>query len=665
MKKIFLVFTISILAVSFVFAEVIMQNGSYKGRPMTPCKSLSLDDAVTPVDGLGPAYYPMNTDDPIGDVFQFGITWNDIQHNASCGRQVQVDDDGWIHVAWMNGLNSGTSLRHIYYQLMDPMDQLQFTTSELGVQVDQSEKAGYNVLEVYSDYRAMPAFHQRTAGSTLYHSALGFDYFPRTGAFSVRDLPWVYSGGVDLKVEWPHMDKDWNDVFHIVSTHNPPAGTLHDIYYCRAEFDPLNYTLTFSDQFGVNQQEMFEYVTVVASEVASSPVSDKTAIGWLKWGATDPQDTTQYDNDLVIVVSEDGQTFDWENPINVTNWIPPDFGLLPDTLLADKDTLRCYPDMSLLYDHNDVLHVFFSTRGYYAIEGTLTWGNGFIWHWDEVNQVYSMVANGWFANGYYDPGAWNIYASRASGGVDETTGELYCMYQRYFHPVDTTLHEPYPYMWGDTTDWSAAGFPNGEIWMTKSTDGGYSWAEGIDVTNTHTPDAISGQCESELTPSMAPDVTDGYCHIFYILDKDAGAVNQSEGGWTLNDVVYHRVPTEGIPATPLLAPYPMHVDSSGFPYEVSVDDPDNLSPMKFSLEQNYPNPFNPKTSIEYSLNTSGFVSLKVYDIQGREVAVLGNEIQDAGRHSVAFDASSLSSGVYFYKLEANGFSHTRKMVLMK
>jgi len=85
----------------------------------------------------------------------------------------------------------------------------------------------------------------------------------------------------------------------------------------------------------------------------------------------------------------------------------------------------------------------------------------------------------------------------------------------------------------------------------------------------------------------------------------------------------------------------------------------------FQLEQNYPNPFNPSTEIGYAVQSTGDVTLKVYDILGREVAVLLNERKPAGKYSLQFDASGLASGVYFYRLAAGTFVQTRKMVVLK
>jgi len=91
----------------------------------------------------------------------------------------------------------------------------------------------------------------------------------------------------------------------------------------------------------------------------------------------------------------------------------------------------------------------------------------------------------------------------------------------------------------------------------------------------------------------------------------------------------------------------------------------NFIPTKFSLEQNYPNPFNPSTTIEFTLPTSAFVTLKVYNLLGEEVATLAAEKRSAGIHRINWDAKGLASGVYLYRLEAGDFVQTKKLILMK
>jgi hypothetical protein len=88
-------------------------------------------------------------------------------------------------------------------------------------------------------------------------------------------------------------------------------------------------------------------------------------------------------------------------------------------------------------------------------------------------------------------------------------------------------------------------------------------------------------------------------------------------------------------------------------------------PDRFYLEQNYPNPFNPSTVINYSLSENSNVTLKVFDITGKEIATIVNGFQNAGHHSVTFDAVNLSSGIYFYKLTGNGFTDVKSMMVLR
>jgi hypothetical protein len=121
------------------------------------------------------------------------------------------------------------------------------------------------------------------------------------------------------------------------------------------------------------------------------------------------------------------------------------------------------------------------------------------------------------------------------------------------------------------------------------------------------------------------------------------------------------------------------IDFDGsFEYSNAVEVDFNL-PIEFSLEQNYPNPFNPSTKIKYSIpnvtlsassraeskDEGSRVILKVFGILGNEIATLVNEEKPAGNYEVNFDASKLSSGVYFYKLQAGNFIETKKMILIR
>ena len=569
-KGLFLLFFLA-LSVSLIYANTPFQ-GSLKNKPMTPEKFAGANDVFTGEAIFPPTNTPPCTDDIIGETWILGNTWYDIQHNCSCGRQIQIDSAGYVHVAWMRGEEAQAINRHIFYQLVDPAGALVFEPPlypQMGVQVDLMNRAGFTTLAVHSDCRAVPCFHEGAGGDYNFHTAVGYDLFPYMGIFNVSEPPYLYyPNSDDMAILWPKIIRDRNDRYHILATESPPGDDPiipSGQYYIGAELDLLMYQVIYTP-------EEFEHIAdteVLAMVAAASPVSNRVAIAWLEPWATDLSDTNQYDNDLILTISQDGLTWDWSDTINITNFLPPNLELLPDlfatvidTMLADQDTIRCYDDICLYFDSNDLLHVAFATRAYYSIEGTISWGNGHIYHWDESNQQLSVLVNGWYGNGFYAPGAWNVYTQRASLAEDPATGDLYCMYQRYFTPMDTVLpYHPDFYLWGDTCDFSEGGYPNGEIWMTVSTDDGLTWAEGTNITNTYTPNAPAGECLSELTPSMAPDITDGYAHIFYILDRDAGTPLQDEGTWTDNEVIYHRVPISEIPATPTLGDFPpIHID---------------------------------------------------------------------------------------------------------
>lgn len=101
----------------------------------------------------------------------------------------------------------------------------------------------------------------------------------------------------------------------------------------------------------------------------------------------------------------------------------------------------------------------------------------------------------------------------------------------------------------------------------------------------------------------------------------------------------------------------------------ALDPPAGIA-NKISLEQNYPNPFNPKTVIRYSLPVNQSVTLKIYDIGGREVRTLVNTAQQSGNYTVEWDGlddfgKAISGGIYLYKLSAGKYQHTRKMIYLK
>jgi len=188
----------------------------------------------------------------------------------------------------------------------------------------------------------------------------------------------------------------------------------------------------------------------------------------------------------------------------------------------------------------------------------------------------------------------------------------------------------------------------------RSTDNGQSF---VDVS---TPAAPGLMIEASFIDSQ------GNFYISYNHDNVYRSTNKGDS-WELI--------TDGIPGTSWICSfteangkiyagtnnkgtYYLNTDLVGIPVQ-------NQIVNNFSLKQNYPNPFNPSTKISYSISNSTFVSLKVFDVKGREIAELVNGHKSAGSYEINFDASSFPGGIYFYKLTTEEFSQTRKMILSK
>ena len=137
------------------------------------------------------------------------------------------------------------------------------------------------------------------------------------------------------------------------------------------------------------------------------------------------------------------------------------------------------------------------------------------------------------------------------------------------------------------------------------------------------------------------------------------------GGIEFNDGEYRIVGTLGQPFVS------SESNPVGFWYQVSRElnvelEQDNLNvPKEFQLQQNYPNPFNPTTTIEFALPKKSTVTLQLFDILGREIATLVDAELESGVHKINFDAQDLASGIYFYRIHAEGFLKTKKLMLLK
>ena len=152
----------------------------------------------------------------------------------------------------------------------------------------------------------------------------------------------------------------------------------------------------------------------------------------------------------------------------------------------------------------------------------------------------------------------------------------------------------------------------------------------------------------------------GIDNILHVLVRDEGEglkdYYENYVSWVIDDIAPGAT---AFGMEPLMA-------GTGLPMSLTVTSSiDGTMPMETKLEQNYPNPFNPTTTINFSLKSEGIAKLNVYNYTGQLVNSLVNGQMNAGHHTVNFDASNLSAGVYYYTLEANNMTMTNKMVLVK
>ena len=217
----------------------------------------------------------------------------------------------------------------------------------------------------------------------------------------------------------------------------------------------------------------------------------------------------------------------------------------------------------------------------------------------------------------------------------------------YIFPADI-------YFANQNTGWAC----NYGLPLIKTTDGGNTWFElnfnggkSIYFTDSSTGWIVTGS--EKIYKSTDGGITWS--------EQQSGVISGLNSLYFINDCTGWVVGENGT----ILSTIPNQI----------VDTVDNEIPTEFKLLQNYPNPFNPTTTINYQIPRTSFVSLKVYDILGREVATLVNEEKPAGNYEVKFsakggsssggDGNDLSSGIYFYKLKTGTYTSVKKMILMK
>ncbi|MBI3587541.1 MAG: T9SS type A sorting domain-containing protein [Ignavibacteriales bacterium] len=207
--------------------------------------------------------------------------------------------------------------------------------------------------------------------------------------------------------------------------------------------------------------------------------------------------------------------------------------------------------------------------------------------------------------------------------------------------------------------------------LFSTSDGGTTWT------------AIGGNLESTSGPSVrwAAIVPSGTSSKTYLVATSVGVYSTNtlngsstiwaqEGGSTIGNVVTTMIDSRASDGLVAVATHANGVYSATVSAPSSVERLDDVIPKDFALAQNYPNPFNPSTTIRFGLPREGYVRIKIFDEAGKEIARLADETKSAGSYMVTWDGRDsrgvvVPSGAYFYRIEAQGYASTRKMVLLK
>ncbi|MCP4580446.1 MAG: T9SS type A sorting domain-containing protein [candidate division Zixibacteria bacterium] len=582
-----------VMALAFMLIAVNASAELSKTMPMTQNKLIKGDEPLPEV-----AYYPYNpgtiTESP-GEIV--GVTYYDYQTNGSTGNRVALCDDGSMYFCWMmlEGWPYPPAARHIYYNWIDPEGN--WYAEGTGGQVSESSGSGYTNLDIINGNIGAIAYHVYTDAAEMIVSE---EWDPPGMGFFTHHIapnevfPQTPDGPGELF--WPYITIDGNSNIHLLMTEST------DIRMSR-----LGYTRSEDGGETWEAVQLVDTVMVISGVMDASPVSDKVVAAYAKCNDT----LSQWNNDIVYYSSDDGTTWDWRYGMNnVTNY---------DT---DTDSLWAYADLDVIIDYNDYIHLIWNTQ-WVTDEGI--YYRTFLHHYseetEEITEITAKPDSLWIGVS----GVWNRTICKMNLGVQEGTNYLFTTWTQF-----------------DTSDVSAGGFGNGDIFASMSPDAGASWESPVNITDSHTPGCFPGECDSDHWSTLA-DVVDDNLHVFYTNDKDAGGIPQEEGAATENPMKYMTYPSSAW---------------TGIDEEIN-------RPINFSLNQNYPNPFNAKTTISFVLKENSPVTIDVYDITGAKITTLVDNVMTAGNHDIVWDAADVASGVYYYKLTAGDATETKQAVLIK
>ncbi|MCK4333892.1 hypothetical protein KAX06_03790 [candidate division WOR-3 bacterium] len=611
------------------------------------------DGSITPISS-SPAAAPLVAGD------RGGVTMYDYQQNGAMGNRIAVDNSGDAQICWMHSEDETFATRDVYYNVWEKASGSFPDYWPDGVKASGVPRAGYTTMGVLSDDRAVIAFHHTPTTDNI--SAVVVDAAPKLGAFSSPvDVDPVT---VPEQPIWPHIVVGADDVIH-VTAHVFGEGNPYNVNY-------LYYSRS------TDQGQTFSPWQVLAQNagsdaaIATSKDGSKVAVAWLSGVPVQGYPDKIASSGHINYIESTNSGVSWGSPVRITD------GYYPDEAPNTTDEFYLYAwsrDLDCAYDAAGNLHIGFGEgpRSYEVRSDTLWFSYYYpyflrMMHWSEVTNELN-VASGHYSQfvplteegdtvwdlyglylwgiaqsaGYWSPGlgCWNPQLAAIGSGDDMVftwTGQ-----------------------W-DSLDLSAGMTINADIYAAISTNGGATWggvadwtegdfdengyglvAYATNLTNTHSPGAQVGYCESEEYHSTYPWIgSDSILHVTYIHDLFSGSVVMSgpaQNVVTINPVMYlgSNDPAMKIYAGSGPAPTPQ-------PEPSSVEEAPYVEAPVIELLGQHP----VAGSVVFSVSAPGtHASLKIYDAAGKLAKTLFEGTLD-GTRTLTWDASAVPAGVYFY-----------------
>ena len=499
-----------------------------------------------------------------------GVTWYDYQHNGAMGRMIDVGqsvagDNHWlVHFTWMILDAPIFESRGAEYDVYD------LTGGAFGTEARPigggDQYAGYVAIQATNDNRAIVGAHNQQPQDELYDPTFTWDFGPANSFFGATDsVPRAvqeYAASAGQEVIWPkfrYVEGATDTVLHVIAqvSADDPGAPQSNYYFRRPgsdanpgawDFPPYVVDTAFDLSHDIAANDAGKIALVWTANVPCDQVADDTA------SCNDGVPPVQWNNDMYYQISLDNGV-SWEPRVNLTN----NRVYEPGGAQEGEDHYKPYTDANALIDSNGDLHVVWN--GAFWSEGSIFFRDR-IFHWSEnqpyVRTVHSADWDQTVCNG----GAWNLNAAKMT--ISECNGKFYVLFVQ-FNDIPAGVED-------DCADDGNPGFPsggaNGDLYVAISADGGLTWDQARNLTNSRTPgcDSVNGTggpCESDHWPSMnrfgtnvalAPGdtiteviVPEGgtdagwYLDVQYINDPSAGGIVQDEGTWQEAEVKWFRL----------------------------------------------------------------------------------------------------------------------------